>query len=95
MGATVELVDLECQSAKKRSTARPRFKNRTWGTLLVGSKPLAREGCLPGAFATLMAYEVMCSVTDSSKALTPFQTICAPIQTRRNDESFIITDIPV
>jgi hypothetical protein len=42
-----------------------------------------------------MAYEVMCSVTDSSKALTPFQTICAPIQTRRNDESFIITDIPV
>jgi hypothetical protein len=58
-------------------------------------KPLAREGCSPGPFATLMAYEAMCRVTDSSKPLTPFQTIWAPIQTRRNDESFIITDIPV
>ena len=42
-----------------------------------------------------MSYEAMRSVTDSSRALIPFQTICAPIQSRRNDESFIITDIPV
>jgi hypothetical protein len=43
----------------------------------------------------LMTYETMRNVTDSSRALIPFQTICAPIQTRRNDESFIMTVIPV
>lgn len=43
----------------------------------------------------LMSYGAMCSAADSSRALIPFQTICAPIQTRRNDDSFIITDIPV
>jgi rubrerythrin len=42
-----------------------------------------------------MSYGAMCSVTDSSRVLMPFQTIWAPIQTRRNDESFVITDIPV
>jgi hypothetical protein len=42
-----------------------------------------------------MSYRAMCSVKDSSRVLMPFQTIWAPIQTRRNDESFVITDIPV
>jgi hypothetical protein len=89
MNDTLKLVgfDVEQGSASQHQDLghRPRrFKTVGSGRLLT-----------PGPFATLMAYEVMCSVTDSSKALTPFQTICAPIQTRRNDESFIITDIPV
>ena len=37
----------------------------------------------------------ICSVTDSSKALIPFQAICTPIQTRKNDDNCVITVIPV
>src|ERR1700730_256934 len=36
-----------------------------------------------------------CSVTDSSNALIPFQAICTPIQTRKNDDNCVITVIPV
>jgi len=36
-----------------------------------------------------------CSVTDSSNALIPFQVICTPIQTRKNDDNCVITVIPV
>lgn len=36
-----------------------------------------------------------CSVTDSSNSLIPFQAICTPIQTRKNDDNCVITVIPV
>jgi hypothetical protein len=36
-----------------------------------------------------------CSVSDSSNALIPFQAICTPIQTRKNDDNCVITVIPV
>jgi len=36
-----------------------------------------------------------CSVTDSSNALIPFQAICTPIQTRKNDDNCVITVMPV
>jgi len=36
-----------------------------------------------------------CSVTDSSSALSPFQAICTPMQTRKNDDNCVITVIPV
>jgi len=34
-------------------------------------------------------------VTDSSNALIPFQAICTPIQTRKNDDNCVITVMPV
>ena len=37
----------------------------------------------------------ICSVTDSSNVLTPFQAICTPIQTRKKDDNCVITVIPV
>ena len=37
----------------------------------------------------------ICSVTDSSNSLIPFQAICTPMQTRKNDDNCVITVIPV
>jgi hypothetical protein len=36
-----------------------------------------------------------CRVSDSSNALIPFQAICTPMQTRKNDDNCVITVIPV
>jgi hypothetical protein len=33
----------------------------------------------------------ICSVTDSSNALIPFQAICTPIQTNKKDDNCVIT----
>jgi hypothetical protein len=38
--------------------------------------------------------QATCRTTDSSKSLMPFQPICTPIQTRRNDDNFVTTVIP-
>jgi hypothetical protein len=37
----------------------------------------------------------ICSVSDSSNALIPFQAICTPIQTRKKEDNCVITVIPV
>jgi hypothetical protein len=37
--------------------------------------------------------QAVCRAMDSSNALTPFQPICTPMQTRRNDDSFTMTNI--
>jgi hypothetical protein len=37
----------------------------------------------------------ICSVTDSSNALIPFQANCTPMHTRKNDDNCVITVIPV
>jgi hypothetical protein len=64
MGAGLELVDLECQAVEKRSIARPRFKNRTWGTLRVRSQ-CEREKLTypshpaPSASLRLMSYTLV------------------------------------
>jgi len=51
MGAGLELVDLECQAVEKRSIARPRFKNRTRGTLRVSSTKSVEKAYLLGPIA--------------------------------------------
>jgi hypothetical protein len=37
----------------------------------------------------------ICRVTDSSNALIPFQAICTPMQTRKNEDNCVITVMPV
>jgi hypothetical protein len=37
----------------------------------------------------------ICSVTDSSNALSPFHAICTPMQIKKNDDNCVITVIPV
>jgi hypothetical protein len=44
---------------------------------------------------TIRPDQPICSVTDSANALIPFQAICTPMQTSRNDESCMITNIAV
>jgi hypothetical protein len=39
--------------------------------------------------------QAKCRVSDSSNALIPFQAICTPMQTRKNDDNCVITVIPV
>ena len=39
--------------------------------------------------------QARCRVTDSRKSLMAFQLICTPMQTRRNDDNFVITIIAV
>jgi hypothetical protein len=51
MGDTLGLVDWSVKRLKKRATARPRFKNRTWSTLHVGSTKSEEKAYLPGPIA--------------------------------------------
>jgi len=52
MNATLKLVDFDVERGGQVNT-KTRFKNRTRGTLRIGSKPLATEACLPGPPATV------------------------------------------
>lgn len=63
----------------------------------------ARERCRSGVLGKFLRRQEavnpfgqpICSVSDSSNALIPFQAICTPIQTRKKDDNCVITVIPV
>ena len=75
----------ECLAITKRSS--PSQLDFCFNSgLLFPYKPVSAD--LPLTWTRVQA---RCRVTDPSNSLMPFQAICTPMQTRRNDDNFVIT----